>query len=314
MRKRRRPRSTSRGLPVSPLILKIVRVCFVVIFLGLILGIGITVYQLRTISLRHSERVHLVIESNRQEVSLYVVDLVDKKLVAIDVPIDLKIPVVYGYGNYRIAAITELSRQENKQNQLLRLSLAHWLGIDIAHELHLSDSVSNLSSIVAAQGTFSFWERLWLWHVLQTIPQSNRLYTSLSESNLLVEEPDGTSSLATVQLQNFADNYFKRASLYQSSNQLVIVNTTSAPGLATRAANMLKNVGYDVVAIHDNTMDLSQTILLIDSLSEDTSTYIEPLQNLFVDVATQESETLETFRGDVVLLLGDDYARMVRGR
>lgn len=86
--------------------------------------------------------------------------------------------------------------------------------------------------------------------------------------------------------------------------KIIVLNGTAVPGLAAKAAEIIKNVGGDVLEVGNAaTQDLAETVLVTEDLNSYTA---QRIYNIFDIKTVRKPKTALEKRGDVVLILGLD--------
>jgi archaellum component FlaF (FlaF/FlaG flagellin family) len=320
MPRRRRHKARKKQSPLNNVnvVSGVKRAAKYLLLIGSVLSICFGIYAIikwRQLPIRDYQRFHFVVQTNSQQVQLVIVDPTKRTLKALVIPPELTVPVVYGYGRYRLEVIDDLGIQEGRGFDLLIDSLSHWIGIDVnAAVVTKSDEYFRIGTLIQSKSSLDVWGKLWLWYQLQSVPRAAREEIDLLADGFLVVDPDTQQLVLPLQQQQrLIEEHVKNLILSAENHQVVIVNTTSIRGLATAATETLQNLGYDVVAIQESQANLETSELLIDETVQVSDEYLRPLQTLFFKLKPNTQPTFQEYRGDVVLLLGKDYAQLLRG-
>jgi len=311
---RRRRTSQKRSLSLGPKLAVFLKVILTILVL---LAIGLSLFswhQWRSLKLRDFKQFAFVVqEREAPEITrLIILSIEESTRTDLYFSSELRIPVVHGYGEYRAAIIPDLGIQEGYGYELLSESITQWFGVNATDVIRLKNisRLHSLTSMLRAESTLDFWERIWLW--LQLIDVSS---TDFKEVNLVensyFQVKNNAVTLSEVNRNKLATEYFFSSRIAAMDKQIVIVNATSQYGLASRVADLLIAFGYDVVALQDSTEPKATTSIMIEEGSEIEADYLQPLTDLFLHKKPDEVSSLREYRGDVIIILGEDYASLV---
>lgn len=313
----RRSRRHKRGklkfsLPAS---IKKIFYIFLIIFVFLVMIIGFySWHQWKNLSYRSWRNFSIVVQETKVDGNTYVVtlDTVDNTRADMFFASELKIPVAYGYGEYRAEVVPDLGKQDGFGLGLLSESLTQWLAIDTADVIRVSSvsQLQSLSMVLSASSTMNFWERIWFWKTFINVPTAKTTEFDLVGSGVLKND-NGVLIRNELQFQEFSQKYLLDTWIASHDIQVVVVNGTNAYGLASEAAETLLSIGYDVVAVQDTPKEVGKTRILAESTIDLDSEYTRPLQGLFLNTPVEKVVSLQDYRGDVVILLGEDYAQLL---
>lgn len=272
--------------------------------------ISISWYGWSQVQLKHLRRLVIVIQEQKQpgKTALIILDQAANKRTELMFSSDKKIPLAYGYGYYRPEVVPEFSQQENRGLELLHQSISNWMGIEASETLILPEisMYYSLTTLINAPSTLNFWERIWLWNQLVNIADTSIKKVDL-ELNEFLSIVNDSYQLDISNRNKLARDYFYDAWIAGSGHQIVIVNTTGTSGLASRTADMLIHLGFDVISLEDTRNKFEQSQIHVDSEVEFDQNYLIPLQHLFLEIKPERVEISNQYRGDVVIFLGQDY-------
>ena len=139
---------------------------------------------------------------------------------------------------------------------------------------------------------------------------------SLQPAGFLITDPRGSGDLVPASedfedIQTFVQNIFERAPIWSEQPSLVVQNGTTTPGLGGKFSQKLRFDGKDVtvVAVANATTTDYQATQIIDYSRGKSPHTIKYLQRLLKVKATLPTNAATTSAGDVVVILGNDYAQ-----
>lgn len=229
----------------------------------------------------------------------------------IEVPSNLKIDLVHGYGTYQLGVVPQLGDQENLGLDLFVDSLSNTLGVPFVGAARI-DNWTNWEQLsvneVVSQLPVSLSDRLWLKQKLEAANQE--IVISLTESNTLEKSTriDGedeytmTANSSSLLAKSLGDPLLMRQSL-----EMAIVNATTHSGLASTVSEKMKLAGFDVINVSDQVDKLDTSIILISQEESQNIQLITTLTTITGIPVKVGNEVESKYRAHVVILLGNDY-------
>lgn len=247
-----------------------------------------------------------------EEVSLATFSPPEEELVFLNLPKGMQIEVTHGYGKYRVEAITGLEKQE-KRPGLLAESLQENLGVPIGGWIYTTDNKEELSNEIGKQilgrgeTNLSKWDLVRLWWQVRKLRYARVKTLDLGKIRLLVDLtlPD-RSKVWEIDKTSF-DRWVQRLvfepEMQEEHLGIEILNGTSHPGLAEKAARLLANIGGEVVWAGNSEIKYQRSN--IKSQKEQKNSYtVQRIMKIF-NAEWEEKNNEE--RGEITLILGEDY-------
>lgn len=254
--------------------------------------------------IKNFERIIFLINSEK---SLRLVCLDRDKLITLDLPLNKKIKVIRGFGEYEIGKIYKLGELEGKGNELLAESIQEAFALPIFGIIHSGRTTVNEAVIEnipkPSKSNFSFFDLIYLWLKVKNISKANEKKLDFPDSTNL----DGKDDFDFQKIDLFIANKFKDKKIIEEDLTFAVFNSTQVFGLGAQASRFIINLGGRVVNI-DNAKDNKETI--IKSSKKLASSYsVKILQRIF-DASFSEEE-FDSGRADIGLFLGSDYWKKV---
>jgi len=267
------------------------------------------------------------------QVFVFSLDPEEKNAVILLLPSKTFLEVVHGYGDYPLESIYQLGEIEDYDGGiLLSESLQENLRIPIEAYLVVANSnfkfqMSNIKkyivdslrfSLVNSKTNLTKWDLFRLWLETRKIRQDKMTLLDLEELDTTERFtfPDGTEGLK-IDFQKFkkiALSYFKDSKIRQENLEIAVLNSTSYSGLATRVADLIENIGGRVVEIGETEKSKIQnpkSKCEIRSKREFKKSYtLRKLEKVFG--CQWEEEDTGDYRGDVVLIVTEQYWKMLK--
>jgi hypothetical protein len=268
----------------------------VLVLILLTLGITLkTYFDFRQSSLDSLGRVSLILLTSQNEPLVLSLEGREGKVLALAGSEKVNVP--RGFGEYELAKVYALGELEEKGAQLLRETVEEKLSVPIFGYLHPSWSIKE--SDWEKPKTFLkkvFWEALW-----------GRVKTDLKRGDLFRLYWQAISLDETLcrvpELKNIPANFFQDRRLREEGLSLEILNATDHNGLAQQASRLLEKAGGRVVRLGDVDKNVEHCQLLTKDEAESYTVFW--LAKVFQCSFKKEEAT--TARGDIVLILGEEY-------
>ncbi|HUS51914.1 MAG TPA: LytR C-terminal domain-containing protein [Candidatus Bathyarchaeia archaeon] len=250
------------------------------------------------------------------------------KLVLLLVPDKTFVETAHGYGQYRLEAIWELGKLENRP-ALLAESCQGGLGLvidgfvgDQRENLVLPTSGEGQEKQVQKKLLGTFFQlvkkrkatNLTRWDLVRLFWQMGKVrfdkvsLIDLGQTSALLPTtlPDGSSGFKIDQnrLDTILARFFQDEKIITEGISLEVVNATDHFGLAAQGARLVANLGGRVISLKDSQEKKSQC--QIKSLKEEKDSYtLKRLAKVFG--CRSETGSLGDSRAEAVLILGNNY-------
>lgn len=218
----------------------------------------------------------------------------EKSLNILSIPTGTLIEAVGGYGPYRVESLFGLGELDGRGGEVLTTSLQEYLGVPIDAYASMQSAKRKVQSAKEAKdsilGVFSSflknegktnltkWDLVRLWWKTNNIPEDKIKIVDLAEqpiNGLAVDEKIRQEDLA-----------------------IAVLNATDQPGLATKRARLVENIGGRVIGIGDKENEKCQ----IRSEKKFKNSYtVKRLSKIFN--CDWGGENLEGQRAEVVLII-----------
>lgn len=245
------------------------------------------------------------------------------KAVVWQLPDNLQIEVVGGYGMYAVKAVVGLDRQEKQQGRLVRDSVGYFLGVGVDGEIITPKTYGLPRLLDKGWVETVLWQNMWVkpwlvkvWWVMAHLrpDQVEVIDLALSNSLSLHTLPDGSVVYQAdlVQVTSLVQRYMTDEGLVNEGVEVLVTNATDSLGLGAIFSRMLSTLGIRVVGLEDDKENLSTSELLVQTKNMRhlrTVRYLERLIQVPVVVSP-----IAGGRADVVVRLGEDYKTRIRGK
>ncbi len=257
----------------------------------------------------------------------------EKEAVVIDLPGEVKMHVVGGYGDYLVSALYGLAVQEGKMN-LIGETLESELGVPV--EGYVVSEVQEEKSMRAqgeegdikelakeaeewwkdrgVKSNLSWGDRVRLWWAMRKLGGDDVTWLDFSQGNWAREEQDvdGQTMIwfdknaIDVRLPELmADSQLKALGL-----TVRVVNTTGIDGLGKQIARIIDSLGLRVVELTDESQEVERCVIRVEN-KERSEYAVRRLEGLFgCDLSKQE---LTDNRVEIELKAGRKEGQMWMG-
>jgi len=243
------------------------------------------------------------------------------------------IETVHGYGDYPLESVYRLGKQEGREGgEFLASSLQENLRVPIDNYALISVKEINLNSrprefilacfrdLFLGRGKTNLkrGDVFFLWLKFKKIRQDKISLIDLERIDITekIVLPDGTEGFK-INPQKFKKvvlEFFKDPQIRQESLEIGVLNSTSYSGLATRVADLIENIGGRVVEVGEVKnfkFQDSKSKCEIRSRREFKKSYtLGKLEKVFGCQWKEEDTT--NYRGDLVLVVGEGYWKMLK--
>lgn len=255
-------------------------------------------------------------------ISLISFNPADGSVTTVPLPESLSIPVVKGYGRYRVDKLSDLDTQEKSSGYLFTKSFEQFFGIPINGTASGPQLQGNwfvgrtklVLGLVTGKVTMSlsFWDTArFVWLVGGTRESKLKVF-DLANAEFIrgVTQPDGNVLLEMD--KNLWDQWVRK-NLYdplvdREAISVSVVNATPHQGLGTQVARLVENMGARVIQVRNEESLQDQCTIKSGLVLDKTKTLLklkEVLGCSFVTAETQDE------RAEVVVVLGEEYWQRV---
>lgn len=260
-------------------------------------------------------------------------DAPSASLVLITIPEESVIEAQFGYGRYSLRGLWGLGEIDNKGGLVLSESVGAALGIPVSYFIGpdgQGERESQESAFERIRGVFSLSRGLGIvaGHTQTNIPlrvwiamirnfaflRPDRVTTvTLREDFGLAKKsaPDGSVllELDPSQTDVLLTGLFENEQIRREALAVAVYNTTSVAAVGTRAARLLSNMGYIVVAVDNAQPERGECEVLVGE-AKAKSTSVLLIRDL---LACTVVPTKEPMRADIMIYLGSAYASHFTG-
>lgn len=240
-----------------------------------------------------------------------------QKVVLINIPDETYLEVPRGFGKWQLRSVYGLGG-----DQLLKETIADFFALPIDGFLDFGEidrsgaalldtlrqnPFSGFELLPSLKTDLTPWElirlRLSLWSVRFDKVRTITLVNTLTKELL----PDGTEVFSSdpVRIDNIVAD-LADPNLTSEHKTIAILNATDQPQLAQKWARLISNIGGNVIITGNARVRLGKT-----QLKGEDSITLKRLRQIFPasDKISDLSENIESSRAEIILLLGEDYAK-----
>jgi len=271
----------------------------------------------------------------KPQVFVFSLDPPEKRATILFLPENTFLETIHGYGEYPLESIYKLGEQEGYDGgEFLTASLQENLRVPLEGYVFFNDlkeanlSPSNQRDFILRCLRALFFKRektnlkkgdiFFLWFKVKKVRQDKISPVNLEKLDITekIILPDGTEGfkINPQKFKKVALVFFKDAQIRQENLEIAVLNSTSYSGLATRVADLIENIGGRVVEVGEAENLKSQMSDLkcqIRSKKELKKSYtLRKLEKVF-GCQWQEEEAGD-YRGDLVLIIGEGYWKMLK--
>lgn len=248
----------------------------------------------------------------------------EKLLNLLIIPEKFNIDTIHGYGSYRIESIFDLGQLDGQGEELFTGSIENYFGLPIdgyISEINIGDKVDkpenakkyilkNLAILFKEKGKTNLnkWDLIRLWWFTRKIHQNKIKKVDLGQisGSLEIISADGTKVTKPdpEKIDKIVKELFIDQKIVEEDLSLSVLNGTSLPGLAQRAARLIDNIGGRVLEI-GNLSDKKNKCEIKSKKTQLRSYTLQKLIKIFNCDWT--GEDLGDHRTEVVLILGEEY-------
>jgi len=258
----------------------------------------------------------------------------EKKAIILSLPPKTFIETIHGYGDYPLESVYKLGKQESwgggeffasSLQENLRVPIDGYILISSFEEKNLTSKPRDFI-LACFKGLFLGRNKtnlkkgdiVSLWLNFKKVRQDKISIVDLEKIDITekIILLDGTEGFK-INFQKFkkvALEFFKDPQIRQENLEMAVLNSTSYSGLATRMADLIENIGGRVVEVGEAEnlkSQISNVKCQIRSKKEVKKSYtLGKLEKVF-GCQWQEEETGD-YRGDLVLIVGEGYWKMLK--
>lgn len=255
------------------------------------------------------------------DLCVLVVEPDEKTITSIRLPSNTLIPLVWGYGEYRIGSVDGLSELEGHFTNLLEQSLNHYLGITIDLRVRLSCNQDLTirqvkASLRNSQGSnWNLIDRIQLVAKTYSWDAANLKQLEVPQPTVLSSRtaPDGLTvfSLNDILFTEIVQDMIDKR-LEASRPSVTIINSSGFSGMAGRVGLTLSRMGYDVIALRTGIDQNDQTVIQLDpNLVAASSVHEKNVSTLWPFALIENLKDVDEYRSQIVINLGKDYADFI---
>lgn len=241
----------------------------------------------------------------------------EQALVLYRIPADSYIRVAEGYGDYQVRSILRLANQEKRSDDLLLESVEETFGYEVRDLVKGSlreenglgwevfwKSIVNMWNV---SGDVNGYDLFRVWWGVRNVSGGKIYEVDLGEQHIFDEAEDVDGVVKRYMNQLMLDDLINRtvppAHDEYFGTQVVLVNTTSTPGLAGQMGRLITHEGFDVVRVMDEAGSLTLNEVWFSSEEVKNSLSGQRLLQL-VDSLVVKVQDTSVYRADVVIFLG----------
>jgi hypothetical protein len=218
-------------------------------------------------------------------------------------PPDLPVNTLGGYGSYPLQSLFPLLALDDKSPAFMRAAYSHAL------QLPIDEVISFHPQMVPTPDT--------IWWQLLTYKMAGQMNFIERLRAYRFVQNNGPSELEKLQITD-EKNWQKMSSKFRlpavnSDCGVAVLNTTNVAGTGSIVTTVLENSGVPVIRLSDTPDQLSQTKILVNQALPFCQEVVTHLGNLFPFETRVELDpkTMNTYRAQIVILIGQDFAQEV---
>lgn len=297
--------------------LKVVLVFLLFVCILIFLSVVFRFYSgFKTAKFKNLDRVNIVIDNG----NFFLVSLSRKGEIALlELPVEKKIKLARGFGEYSLASVYRLGELEGKGGQLLVESLQSFLAVPVDGLVKIGRPTCGLTENQERKclqkilfsaiknrpktGISGVDLLIALWRSLKTKPGEKINVASLGDKKFL----DSAGDLDLEKIDLFLSQELADSQITAENISLAVFNTTETVGLASQATRLISNLGGRVVSV-DNAELRERTVIVFSEKVRDSYT-LKRLVGLFFAKVKEDEEI--SGRAQIEIYLGKDYWKML---
>lgn len=240
-----------------------------------------------------------------EEIELYSFHPQEDKFFIVDFPEEILINTAKGFGEYKLKNIYALGEQEGiGGGKLLSYSLQNHLEGPIDGWILKNKGIKRFEV-----SNFTWWDRLRIFWKEKNLKFNQKERINLEAEGYLQKEElaDGTEvwKFKETPKENLAIRIFGDSKVIPHKPQIKVLNATGKSNLGQHVAEMLRNIGFQVVTVKNNPEIMSKTSLV--AFEEENNQYNysrNKIKKIFFLNRVEERRDLEV---EFILNIGLDY-------
>ena len=227
------------------------------------------------------------------------------KLLIIILPLDKRLRLTRGFGNYEIGKIFKLGEIDQKGNGLLGESIQEFFAVPIFGIIHSGEKSIKQSVFKAIwENNFqmtglSWFDAAYLWWRLIKVPYANEKIINLSGSKVF----DNEANFEIKEIDSLLEKVFEDEKIIDENLAVAVYNCTNENGLGNQAGRFIMKLGGRLVNI--NNEEKRETCLLKSNKVFFNSYTMKLIKIIFP--CQWEEGMVENGRADIGIYLGQDY-------
>lgn len=300
------------------------------------------VYEIQPLDQEAYSLITLNLNSENEVTSAHVlnIDTIERSIRECIIPENVLLSLPMGLEEYPLRSLFKISslttENESKSIEVIRHSIHQLLGTSTDYFL-ITKNLTEMNTATEWLGT---------WNTISTIGFNNQytkehIETNLTKASLLkiawdiqktkhysnktltLQEPeygeiipqkDGSKYLQVnkLKLDNISKQYFEDLRIKNENARITIVNSTKMQGLAAYVARILGNAGAHIVETtsSDQLLENSKVYFKTDDWRD---SYTQTKLHHTIPVIKNEEYTLTDPRSDIKIVLGEDFAKFIKG-
>ena len=256
----------------------------------------------RSSKIKRFERINFLLNL-LDEVRL--VSVSKDKLLTLILPLDKRIRLSRGFGDYEIGKIFRLGEIDQKGNGLLEESIQEFFAVPVFGVIHSSEKSVEQSAFKAIwennsrKTDFSWFDAAYLWWRLTQVPKFNQKIINLSEHKVF----DSEANFEIEKTDSLLEKVFEDEKVIDENLAIAVYNCTDEDGLGSQAGRFITKLGGRLINISNE--EERETCLL-----KSNKFFFESYTMKLIKIIFQcrwEEGTVENGRADIGIYLGQDY-------
>ncbi len=259
----------------------------------------------------------------QERIYLYAYQPFSQVVNIISLPNQMVIPTAKGYGDYQLGKIAALGATEDiGAGALLGMSLSQVFKAPIEGQIICDHSAEmekdlregRLWGLTVSwlwgkcEANLSWWDLLRLAKSMGQLKLNQVRLITIEETALWQQQTlaDQTrvDTFAKSLINDFTQRYFTDEKITAEDLKIVVLNATEFNGLARITAELLKNIGAQVISSQDETEKTNQSVIYFRHPENKTSYTLTKISQIFKIEKSQLDEGIEA---DLLLILGEDF-------
>ena len=245
---------------------------FLILLLIVLLGGFFKIYQsIQRSSWQGDSRFNIVFDSLPVLIASF--GSSDNEINFLLIPKGTFIETIHGYGSCRAESINRLGEINNQSGEFLSESLQNYLGLPLdsyllsSSDLVFENNPTSLKSYLLANLSFfsktrkeaslNNWDLLRLWWYLKktNLNKFNIVDLSSTPASEEITLPDGNKAIKIDpnRLELLITQFFSDSKIKEEDLSIAVLNSTEHVGLASKMANLIKNIGGQIIKIGEIT-------------------------------------------------------------